>query len=224
MRGAVQKDDPGTAPGQTRMAPPAAGPLVRDADSMAEALRRLMYSNDCVLFYNEQQTLKLMLRNDPIDAETIAFELCIVVPEDDDAMLKLVDLNNDGYLDDPTTYVLDSWSYPLEGFGAEQARKPMEAVNRAYELRVCPCGRYLVKDHGTGPAEATACVFCTMVAAGAEARAEHYCPICCEQGARMHMALQPCCQQLLHSSCLATWHAKSDDERCPLCRAEPGAG
>ncbi len=206
---------------EARMAPPG-GPLVRDAGSLAEALRRLMYTNDCVLFYNEQQTLKLMLRNDPIDSETIAFELCLVVPEDDDAMLKLVELNNDGYLDDPTTYVIDSWSYPLEGFGAEQARKAMEAVNGAYELRVCPCGRYLIKDPTGG--DETACVFCTMTAAGPEARAGHYCPICCEQGARMHMVLQPCCQQLLHAGCLATWKAKSEDERCPLCRGGAAAG
>lgn len=184
--------------------------LVQDPRSMASALRRLMITNDAMLFYNQQQSLKLMIRNDPVDADTLACELAVVT-DDDEQLQRVMELNNDAYVDEPGTYVIDSWSFPLKTFKPEDAAKVMAAVNAAYAVTVCPCGRYLIKD------DAPMCTFCDMTSRAGE-RATHFCSICCEDGMEMHMTTMPCCQQLLHQRCLDTWKDKSGDDRCPLCR------
>lgn len=186
-------------------------PLVKDADSLLATVRRLHALNDVVIFWNEQRSFKLMLRNDPIDAETVSMELAMVFDDDDEVMLRIVDLTNDGYVDEPGTFVLDSWTSPAAEFGTDEAAKIMKAINDAYTWHVCRCGSYLIKD------DAEICVFCCMTRSQAD-KAVHFCAICCEEGMRMHMDLQACCAQHLHRHCLATWRAKSGDERCPLCR------
>ena len=182
--------------------------LVQHADSMASVLRRLHASNDAFLFWNEQCNFKLMLRNDPVDPETLACELAIVTDDTDSAIFELC---NDGYMDEPGTYVIDSWSFPLDSFGAEDATRVMHAVNDAYLIRACPCGRYQIKD------DAPMCTFCDMTSGPAQ-RTTHFCPICCDDGLAMHMQRMPCCQQRLHRQCIDAWKAKSGDARCPMCR------
>lgn len=187
------------------------GVLLSDPNALAGALIRLHAHNDGVLFWNEQRTFKLMLRNDPIDADTLACELAMLADEDDTHMANLLDLTNDGYVDEPGTYVLDEWSFDMAEFGPQCVEPIMHAINRAYLYRVCPCGRYLVKD------DADMCVFCHMTSTPSRKRT-HFCSICCEDGLEMHMTQQPCCKQHLHAKCLSTWHAKSSCENCPLCR------
>lgn len=185
--------------------------LVSDSHAMAAMLRRLHALNDAVTFWNEQRTFKLMVRNDPVDPETLACELVLVTDEDDDSMVELMALMSDGYLEEPGTFVLDTWSFSLDTFSAEDAARVAKAVNDAYGYRVCPCGKYLIKD------DAGVCLYCQMTASAAD-RTSHFCPICCEEGREMHMTRMPCCSNHLHTHCLATWHHKSGDDRCPLCR------
>lgn len=191
---------------------PQPGKLVCDPQSMLGTLKRLHAINDAVLFWNEQRTFKLMLRNDPVDADTLACELAMVVPEDDDAMMHVFELTHDGYIDEPGTFILDSWSYNLADISAEEAAKVANVVNEAYLYKMCLCGNYLIKD------DASMCVFCQMTSS-AEDRLEHFCSICCEDGMARHMVRQTCCGQHLHNNCLTTWKTKSRDDRCPLCRA-----
>lgn len=191
------------------------GVLVRHAPAMASVLRRIHNNNDAVVFYNEQGTFKLMLRNDPIDDDTLACELAIVT-EEEDGLARIFDFLNDGYVDEPNVYVMDSWSFPAKGFGTEDAAKVMAAVNEAYLYRVCPCAKYLIKD------DAPMCTFCDMTSTS-EDRDSHFCSICCDDGLAMHMTTMPCCSQRLHQRCLDTWAAKSRDDRCPLCRQKPPA-
>ena len=128
-------------------------------------------------------------------------------------MLAMLDLTNDGYMDEPGTFVVDSWSFPAAEFGVADARKVSDAVNAAYLYRVCPCGKYLIKD------DAAICLYCQMTATPSTKRV-HFCPICCDEGREMHMTHTPCCRQFAHTHCLATWHHKSGDERCPFCRQQ----
>lgn len=182
--------------------------LVKDAGAMADTLRRLHAQNESVIFYNDTQTLKLVLRNDPIDANTMACELAVAVEEGEE---KVLDFVTDGYVEDPTTWVLESWSFPMEHFGEEDATKVTDAVNRAYLYRMCGCQQYVIKD------DSVLCLFCHMTSTADDTRM-HFCPICCEEGVVKHMAGLPCCQQKIHQHCLKTWKAKSGDQRCPLCR------
>lgn len=190
---------------------PAESLLVSDAGAMLNTVKRLHFINDGIIFWNEQRTFKLMLRNDPVDADTVSCELALVFEDDDEVMQRVLDLTNDGYMDEPGVFILDSWTHQLADFCADDARKIMNAVNDAYLYKTCPCGNYLVKD------DAAHCLFCQMTRAPGQET--HFCTICCEDGLAMHMTRQPCCQQRLHAHCLATWRTKSGDDRCPLCRA-----
>lgn len=185
--------------------------LVKDVHALLGTLRRLHALNEGVVFWNEQRTFKIMLRNDPVDADTLACEAALVFEEDDEVMAGVLDLCNDGYMDDPTTYVMHTWSFPMAEVGVEDASKVQRALNDLHMTRVCDCAKYLVKD------DATMCFYCHMTSTLAD-REHHFCPICCEEGLAMHMSEQPCCKQRLHARCMATWKSKSGDDRCPLCR------
>lgn len=185
--------------------------LVHDAESLACTIKRLHVLNTAVLFWNEQHSLKLMLRNDPVDADMVACELAVVVEEGDEIMARIMDLMNDVYQDEPGTFILENWSFAMDRFGAEDASRIMQFINDAYLYRICPCGHYLIKD------DAAICVFCQMTSTPST-RAKHFCSICCEDGMSMHMRRQACCQQYLHATCLEKWKAKSAEGRCPLCR------
>lgn len=185
--------------------------LVHDAHALLATLKRLHVLNDGVLFYNEQGTLKIMLRNDPVDSDTLACEVVIVVDEEDESMRRILELCNDGYLEDPSTFVLQSWSFPSADFTVEEASKVMRFLNDVYLFRVCGCGKYIIKD------DASMCLFCHMTSTAAD-RELHFCAICCDEGVAMHMTELGCCKQRLHKHCLNTWKSKSGNDRCPLCR------
>jgi len=186
--------------------------LVSDAESMYTTIKRLHLINDGVLFWNEQRSFKLLLRNDPVDAQTVSCELAIMHDDEDDEIEKILELlTSDGYTEEPGVFVLESWTFQMDSFDVEDARKVMNAVNDAYQYRICPCRKYIIKD------EPLICVFCQMTRT-AEDKQTHFCAICREDGMRMHMTCQACCKQHLHKHCLSTWQDESGDERCPLCR------
>lgn len=183
--------------------------VVNDASSLLSVLWRLRNTNEAVLFYNQDASLKLMLRNDPQGMDTLACDLCIVADEDDDDMQRMLELHADGYADDPTTYVLDTWSFDASKVTVADMGKLVTAINEAHLLRVCPCRRYMIKD------DARYCLYCHLTSTPADQQ-HHFCPICYDDGVRMHMTVMPCCNQPLHRQCLGTWRDKSDS--CPLCR------
>lgn len=186
--------------------------LVSDPLSMEATLRRLRIINDCFVFWNEERSLKLMLRNDPEDPEVLSFELLLAADEDDEDVERLMELlPAEGFTGEPGLYLIESWSWPETDFAVDQARAVMNAVNDAYAYRVCPCRKYIIKD------EPPICTFCQMTRT-AEDKALHFCAICREEGMRMHMVRQSCCGQLLHERCLSQWHGASGDARCALCR------
>ena len=187
--------------------------LVQDAANLLDTLCRLRTLNEAVMFYNHESSLKLLLRNDPVGADTLACDLCIVADEEDDHLNRMLELHPDGYLEDPTTYVLESWSFDTDKVTPRDLDKVAAAINGAFLLRICPCRRYLIKDDGLY------CYYCQLSSTPAD-RQHHFCPICCEDGVRMHMTVTACCTQPLHRACLTTWHTKSGADRCPLCRRE----
>ena len=189
----------------------AVGALVRDPGALLETLRRMRVLNEAVMFRNQEDSLKLMLRNDPVGQDSLACDLCIVTDDDDESLARMLDLHPDGYVEDPTTYVLESWSFSCDEVSSADLERVAAAVNAAYLLRICSCKRYLIKD------DAEYCYFCQLTST-AEDRERHFCPICCDEGVRMHMVLTGCCCQPLHRRCLDTWHAKSGNGSCPLCR------
>jgi hypothetical protein len=214
-------DDAGYPKKQAQMTSKAApqapsAALVQDPSTLVAVLKRLRATNDGIVFWNRQRTFRLMLRNDPADLDdSIACELVLLFDEDDDAMSSLMELSGEGYQEETGTWVLEQWAFRELDLDSVTVSKVAEAINRAYLTTVCACSRYLIKDDGMY------CVFCQMTATPAD-KAAHFCPICHEQGAAMHMARLPCCGQRLHRQCLHTWRQKSRDERCPMCRQPAG--
>jgi hypothetical protein len=189
--------------------------IVSDAEALCGTLKRLHYINDQVLFNNEEESFKISLRSDPVDPETVGCELCVLFDEDDPwtkHVLQFLSSHN-GYVEDADTYVVDSWTFPLDKLCAKDAEGVANVINEVYHWKICPCQRYVIKD------DAPVCMFCQMTSVP-EGRQAVFCAICHEDGPRMHMRCQPCCAQLLHRRCLDSWRNASGDERCPLCRQD----
>lgn len=194
--------------------------LVRDASSLISTCQRLSASNDAVAFWNVDHKFKLMLRNDPIDNETLGFDISILAGEDDDVedLSAVLALEHDGYFDEPGMFVLETLSFPRDAAPDHpEVLKARDTINRIFGYRLCPCGSYLIKD--SQDTSASICAFCQLTAT-AEDLEPVFCPICQDSTIRKHMTFQPCCSQALHRSCLDTWMSKSDSLRCPLCRAQ----
>lgn len=201
-------------------ATPAAAPeaLVKDAKSLLACLMRMHLSNEAVQFWNASREFKLMLRNDPVEADVVSFDLCIVPEDDEDdedetLLRRVLELEHDGY-DEDGAFVVDARSFAFD----ELARQPdlldevVARINSLYAYRVCKCGAYFIKDG------APLCLFCQLTQDAAADSTAHMCPICFEHGPARHMVRQACCGQMLHSRCLAQWAAASHHARCPLCR------
>lgn len=191
--------------------------LVKDPLNFLDALRRMHMCNDAVIFWNEERSFKIMLRSDAMDPDILTFELLIVYDEDTDpsgAFKEILENYHDGYFEeDDCSFVIDNFTLPSSSKSTDQAIcSAMRKVNDAYDMTVCPCYKYIIKDG------AEACVFCVLTAARQEEEKERVaCPICHETGLENQMKVQPCCKQQMHSRCLARWQEKP----CPLCRAPP---
>ena len=201
---------------------PGSDDFIRDPEAVLSALRRMRNFNDAVSFFNADRTVKFMLRNDadaydldpePADAE-LHTDLCIVVDEDDAAIAKVMELEHDGYFEEPTMFVLESYSVSPTDTADEELLDLIKKLNEVHKYRVCPCGGYMIKD------QAALCLFCEMTAEPGATQLE-FCAICQDDGIAAHMTTQTCCNQRLHKACLGAWTARQaagGNATCPLCR------
>lgn len=175
-------------------------------------------SNQAVVFWNSTRDFQIMLRMDPIEPNTVSFELCIV-PEDEDeeddlvpSISTLLETEFDGYYDEGA-FVVKSYAVELD----ELVRKPdlledaRVHLNALHAYTVCGCGAYFIKDG------ARMCLLCQLVAAPGQ-DTEHFCAICQDNGVGHHMAKLPCCGKMMHRGCLARWKASGEERPCPLCK------
>jgi hypothetical protein len=216
-------DDDAPLAKRARYAP---GPddVVRDAGAVLAAMRRMRNFNDAVSFWNADRTIKFMLRNDadayeldpePADNDIHA-DLCIVVDEDNTAVAKVMELEHDGYFDEPTMFVLESYSVSPTDVADEELLDLIKKLNQVHKYKLCPCGGYMIKD------QAALCLFCELTAEPGATKSE-FCAICQDDGIAAHMTTQPCCTQKLHKACLSAWKDRQTTGgtmTCPLCRAQ----
>lgn len=208
---------------------PGEGDLIRDARSALAALQRMRNINDAVTFWNADRTLKFMLRNDTDsydmdnDEDDIHTDLCIVVDEDDTTAAKVMELEHDGYFDEPTMFVIESYSVSKDDHTDTELLSLIKKLNEVHKYSVCPCGAYMIKDR------ASVCLYCELTAEPGAMNTE-FCAICQDQGIAAHMCTQTCCTQSLHKACLSAWRDKQTaagtaggggggGATCPLCRA-----
>lgn len=200
-----------------------AADLIKDVHSMFACVLRLHVDNEAVAFWSASREFRMMLRNDPQEAGTVAFELCLVPDSDDEdddegmGLGRVLDLELDGFYDeDDGMFVVETYAYPLD----ELSRDPTmlegarARINRVHAYAVCKCRQYFVKDQGK------ACLFCQLTADPVADATAHFCAICRDEGPAKHMVTQACCGQMLHRSCLGVWVSTSKSGTCPLCRRE----
>ena len=178
------------------------------AESVKGALGRLYAMNECVIFWNEDRTFKLMLRNDPDTPENdeVAFELVLIVDDDDEGMARMLELLGASE-DEPGVHVLHQWMF--EELTVERAADVMAKLNGAYLMKLCPCGEALIKD------DADVCCLCHMKL-DEENGTKHFCAICHSDGRELHMIRRPC-GHMFHKRCSVKWCSMSDGW-CPLCK------
>ena len=198
------------------------GPLIKEPSHFLSCLRRLHTYNDAVMFYNVDRTFKLMIRNDPdlADENAMACDISIVHDRDNEdadyaeKWTEILSLEHDGYYDDDSTFVLESFQFAVDELPTSEAvTSAANKINDIYAMTVCPCQRYLIKD-----GHATICTYC-LLSSSTQGLRPCFCCVCQESTPQMHMNLQKCCDQYIHNKCLTTWYAKSDQRLCPLCRA-----
>ena len=180
-----------------------------DPESVKGALQRLYNMNECVLFWNEEHTFKLMLRNDPDTPENneLAFELVLIVDDEDEGMVRMLELLGGGCLEEPGIYVLHEWMF--DELTMERAGNVMARLNAAYFMKICPCGEAIIKD------EADTCCLCHMKLNTVN-KVKHFCAICHSEGMALHMTRRSC-GHYFHTTCLAKWDAVSAGW-CPVCK------
>ena len=187
--------------------------LVKDDKCFLACLLRMHSTNEAVTFWNASREFRLMLRNDPVDADTIAFQVCLVEDDEDcKGLARVLELEHDGYFEE-STFVLESYSFDRdEVIKSPEVLQPSRTrLNEIHAFRLCPCGSYFIKDG------AKMCLFCQLIGDSVQAP-EHFCAICHDSSVAQHMVTQACCGQMLHRACLACWEASSGQRSCPLCR------
>lgn len=183
----------------------------RDVTHFRAAVLRMHDSNQAVLMWNKARDMKIMIRIDPDeDPDAIVFEYGFVFDDEDDEITRVFDLEADGYVDDGL-FVVEAYSFKRQDLldhphVLEPAR---QRLNELFQVTVCPCGLYLIKDKGP------ICLYCQMTSVSGQDR-EHMCAICHETSMERHMVRQACCGQPFHRACLAKWKTKS--ATCPMCR------
>lgn len=188
--------------------------LVKDDKCFLACLLRMHMTNEAVTLWSASRDFRIMLRNDPEEADTIAFQICLV--DDDEGqkgLSRVLELEYDGYFED-ATFVMETYSFDRDELikSPDLLSPARNRLNEIHSFRLCPCGAYFIKDG------AKMCLFCQLTGESLNAP-EHICAICHDTSVALHMVTQPCCGQLLHKSCLACWTASSGQLTCPLCRA-----
>lgn len=197
-------------------------PLIADPLSLLAVVQRLHVSNDAVVFWNREETFKLLVRNDPVDEETCSFELAILCDEDEPdgaRMLKCLQLEHDGFFDEPGVFSVETLCVRRDATASDpDLLRAVGMINDVFEYTVCKCARYLIKDAQFLVGEPHLCLHCQLTARTGDADVD-FCPICQEKSFTRHMETTPCCKQRLHTACADVWREKN--VLCPLCRGGP---
>ena len=189
--------------------------LIKDAQQLVACLKTICATNDAIVLYNHDETLKLLIRHDPDamledEEHDLPFELCMVTDERDAAWTTLIDLEYDGFVDeDGDTFVFDTMVVSPDD--PESITKAVDRINQVYNMALCNCKRYLTRNRQP------ACLFCVLTSTKEDMQLI-FCPICQEESARRHMKQQHCCTQWLHPHCLKRWLDTDENDTCPLCR------
>jgi hypothetical protein len=192
--------------------------MISDPLSLLAVLQRLHASNDAVVFWNREETFKILVRNDPTDDDTCTFELAILCDEDEPdgaRMHKCLQLEHDGFFDEPGVFSVETLSVRRDASASDSdLLHAVSVINDVYEYTVCKCGRYLIKD-AQFLCEPHMCLHCQLTSRTGDKDVD-FCPICQEKSFARHMETTPCCKQRLHKACADVWREKNS--LCPLCR------
>jgi hypothetical protein len=209
-------------------------PTCRLIHSPAQWYRALQYMHDgrdSFIFYNYDRTIRFMIRADEEhadkkDPDSMYFDICIMNEKDSDMdpvhFEEILKMDPLGYFEDTdeTMYYVDTF-YILRkdaDLTSQQTLDAMQQIERAYAIRPCGCGSYLIKD----PSFTQKVCYMCMFAKTEQDLHPIFCPICMEDGPFCHMKSMDCCKQKVHKTCLATWLRDKESRTCPLCRQFTG--
>lgn len=194
------------------------------SDSFLRALTRLYKENDGIIFSNRDGTFELLLRcdpdDDPEDSEAMDFEVLIVYHDDKDASRNFKQLLEREAMtsisdDEEAEFIISEWSIQKSSTAeSDDVLRAMRFLNWCYDLTICPCNNYLIKDAPTN----IMCVFCQMTATP-DTLQSGMCVICHEETPLVTMKQQGCCKQYIHPLCLDKWYCRTEFPQCPTCRA-----
>lgn len=191
-----------------------------------KALQYMHNTHDSFIFYNCDHTIRFMIRtdadDDKKDSDSMYFDICIMNdkesamdPENFENILKMDSI---GYFEDTdeSTYYIDTFFILRkdEDLASRQTLNAMQQIEKAYSIRLCGCGSYLIKD---ATHTQTVCYMC-MFAKTEQDLHPVFCPICMDHGPLCHMNKMKCCAQMVHKTCLGKWLRNKDSNTCPLCR------
>lgn len=188
--------------------------LVKNKERFWNVLKRVHESNDGLVYENEERSFKFMIRNDPEGGagKFMVMDLVIISSEEEERVQEVLELEHDGWWDDDNDFVIESWEFEKANPDQDELQEMMDYVNCTYEYKICPCGKYFIKD------KKDACFFCEMTASEEDMKRET-CPICLSDGFTMHMKRTKCCDQIVHRGCAKAWTLKGKSGTCALCRA-----
>ena len=188
---------------------------------MVEAMVRMAKNNEAIIFDNEAEDMRLMLRPesryvvpDPDSDEPIPdmvdFELCLLAEDSKDVTAYRND--TDLLEEDDDTFI----AITLKIHDEEDVQRTLNRINDVHSWRKCACTKYIIKDNHPY------CLFCKLTADKQDLE-EHFCCICQANGVSTTMCLQRCCTQFIHKSCMHNYLIKHDTSvspACPLCRQQ----
>ena len=194
--------------------------IIRSAKGFLGCLRRLHNNNDAITFMNDENSLRIRVRNDPFvededEEDVIGFEVCLV-DDDDDALHDVLKLESGGYVDDERILVLETYEFVREELEQDPTllQPAIDFINGVFHYTICLCGKYLVKD------DAAMCYYCHMTASDEDLKQE-FCFVCHTSTVQKQMTCLKCCSQYVHAKCLNRWRSVSKNKDCPHCRCPP---
>ena len=191
--------------------------LISKPEALLHTLKRMRRCNDNVAF-RTRGGLRVMVRNDPEDAEKnyLTFDVSVITEDEAPSTVTAIKNEIDIMEEESGCVVIEEYSFAEDD--AEGLQTAVDFLNDVDRWTVCPCGEFLIKD-----APADMCYYCEMTAEdGGETL---FCPICHETGHVRWMVATSCCKQRLHrkckETCVATESLRSDNDvpRCPMCRS-----
>lgn len=191
--------------------------LIRDLGNFLGGIKRLYNSCEALTFENIDGTFEIMLRPDPEVDELMTFEVLVIYDEDKDkfgTFIKLLRLEL--FENEDEEFFLGRISIRKDAdTSSEDVVSAMHKLNAFYAVRICPCGRYFIRDISP------ICFFCHMTSADEDMQFIQ-CSICHEETQRITMRRQSCCKHFMHVHCVERWFnsdASGENPTCPMCRA-----